>query len=326
MSNSSLVTYTLISPNKSHPRLKSIDTITIHCFVGQVTAKRGCEVFQNTSKQASSNYVVGYDGSIGMCVDEADRAWTTGGSYTVNGETGSMNDQHAVTIEVACDSFAPYAVTDAAYDALIKLVADIAKRNNLGELKWRADKSLVGKPQEQNMTVHRWFAAKACPGDYLYERMGDIANKANEILGTEIVVTDVDYNVEVITKSGLNCRTEHSLYSSIVKTYPVGTVLHISKESEGWGYTGEGWISLDSSYSQKINKEEIDMTKDEVQNMIDNAVNNIKPTVYKTLADVPDWALPTIETLVKNGKLMGDGNGNLNLTEDLTRALVIMSR
>lgn len=181
MSNSPLVTYTLISPNKSHPRLKPIDTITIHCFVGQVTAKRGCEVFQPTSKQASANYVVGFDGSIGLCVDEGDRAWTTGGTMTVNGISGSTNDQSAVTIEVACDSFHPYAVTDAAYDALIKLVADIAKRNNMGELKWKADKSLVGKPGQQNMTVHRWFANKACPGDYLYQRMGDIAAKANEI-------------------------------------------------------------------------------------------------------------------------------------------------
>ena len=181
MSNSSLVTYTLLSPNRTHPRSRAIDTVTIHCFVGQVTAQRGCEVFQNKDKQASANYVVGLDGSIGLCVDEGDRAWTTGGIYTVNGETGAMNDQHAVTIEVACDSFAPYAVTDAAYEALIKLVADIAKRNNMGTLKWKADKSLVGKPAEQNMTVHRWFAAKACPGDYLYERMGDIAAKANAI-------------------------------------------------------------------------------------------------------------------------------------------------
>ena len=181
MSNSSLVTYTLISPNRTHPRTHAIDTVTIHCFVGQVTAQRGCEVFQPTSKQASCNYVVGCDGSIGLCVDEADRSWCTGGTMSVNGISGKDNDQRAVTIEVACDTSDPYAVTDAAYEALVKLVADIARRNGMGTLKWKADKSLVGKVDQQNMTVHRWFVNKACPGDYLYDRMGDIAQRANAI-------------------------------------------------------------------------------------------------------------------------------------------------
>lgn len=181
MSKSSLTTYTLISPCKTHPRNHKIDTITIHCFVGQVTARRGCEIFQNENKQASSNYVVGYDGSIGLCVDEGDRSWCTGGALTVNGMTGKQNDHRAVTIEVACESAHPYAVTAAAYEALIQLVADIAKRNGLGRLTWKADKALVGKPEKQNMTVHRWFAAKACPGDYLYTRMGEIAERANAI-------------------------------------------------------------------------------------------------------------------------------------------------
>lgn len=181
MGNSPLCTYTLISPNRTHPRNHAIDTITIHCFVGQVTAKRGCEIFQNATKQASCNYVVGKDGSIGLCVDERDRSWCTGGTLSVNGMTGKMNDHRAVTIEVACEPAHPYAVTAAAYEALVRLVADIAKRNGMGKLKWRGDKSLVGKPAEQNMTVHRWFARKACPGDYLYERMGEIARRANEI-------------------------------------------------------------------------------------------------------------------------------------------------
>lgn len=181
MSNSPLVTYTQLSPNRTHPRNHAIDTITVHCVVGQVTAKQGCALFQSPSRNASCNYVVGKDGSIGLCVDEGDRSWCTGGTLSVNGMTGKMNDHRAVTIEVACDSVHPYAVTDAAYEALVKLVADIAKRNGMGKLKWSGDKTLVGKPEAQNMTVHRWFAAKACPGEYLYTRMGDIAQRANDI-------------------------------------------------------------------------------------------------------------------------------------------------
>lgn len=120
MSNSKLATVTQISPNKNSPRNHAIDRITIHCFVGQVTAKRGCEVFQPTSKQASCNYVVGYDGSIGLCVDEGDRSWCS---------SSSANDNRAVTIETASETVHPYKVTDKAYSALIDLVTDICKRN-----------------------------------------------------------------------------------------------------------------------------------------------------------------------------------------------------
>lgn len=174
MSNSSLVTYTNISGNKTSPRNHVIDTITIHCIVGQWTAKQGCDYFATTDRKCSANYVVGKDGSIGLSVDEADRSWCS---------SNADNDNRAVTIEVASDTTDPYAVTDAAYNALVQLVADICKRNGIKELKWKADKSLIGQVDKQNMTVHRWFAAKACPGEYLYSRHGDIAAKVNAILG-----------------------------------------------------------------------------------------------------------------------------------------------
>ena len=132
--NSSLATVKMISPNKTVNRNHVIDTITIHCFVGQVTAKRGCEVFQPSSKQASCNYVVGYDGSIGLCVEEKDRSWCTGGTMKVNGISGSSNDYQAVTIEVASNTTHPYAITDKAMAALIELCADICRRNGIKKL------------------------------------------------------------------------------------------------------------------------------------------------------------------------------------------------
>lgn len=186
MSNSPLATYTRISPNKTSPRKRAIDTITIHVYVGQVTAKRGCDNFATATN--SCNYVVGYDGSIGLCVEEKDRSWCSGGKdkygnpIRVNGISGADNDHRAVTIEVASETKHPYKVTDAAYKSLVKLVADICKRNGIKELKWKGDKSLVGKIDKQNMTVHRWFANKACPGDYLYNLHGQIAKEVNAIL------------------------------------------------------------------------------------------------------------------------------------------------
>lgn len=177
--NSPLVTYTRITNNKTKNRKYAIDTITIHCIVGQWTAKQGCDYFATTDRECSSNYVVGKDGSIGLSVEEKDRAWTSGGNKKVNGISGSENDHRAITIEVASDTKPPYKVTDAAYKALVELLADICKRNNIKELKWKADKNLVGQVDKQNMTVHRWFADKSCPGDYLYNLHGQIAKEVN---------------------------------------------------------------------------------------------------------------------------------------------------
>lgn len=177
MSNSKLVDYVKISPNKSSPRNHKIDTVSIHCMAGQLSVETCGEVFQN--RAASSNYGIGPDGRIGLYVSEGDRSWCT---------SNADNDNRAVTIEVASDSTEPYAVTKAAYDALISLLTDICKRNKIKQLLWKGDRSLIGKVSKQNMTVHRWFSAKACPGEYLYNRHADIANRVNARLkGVEFV-------------------------------------------------------------------------------------------------------------------------------------------
>lgn len=270
--NSSLATVRMISPNRTPNRNHAIDTITIHCFVGQVTAKRGCEVFQPSSKEASCNYVVGYDGSIGLCVEEKDRSWCTGGYKTVNGVktpirvngiSGKSNDYQAVTIEVASDATHPYAITDKAMAALIELCADICRRNGIKQLLWKGDKNLVGKVSQQNMTVHRWFANKACPGDYIYQRLGDIAAKVNAKLGASgtipaptVPVSSVPYRVR-ITATDLRIREKPSTDSTIVQKAIEPGVYTIVSEATGKGATlwgklksGKGWVSLD--YCKKI--------------------------------------------------------------------------
>lgn len=174
MSNSSLVTYKKITSHKTSPRTHAIDTITIHCIVGQWTAKQGCDYFASTDRECSANYVVGKDGSIGLSVDEADRSWCS---------SNKANDHRAITIEVASDTTHPYAVTDAAYNTLIKLVADICQRNGIKKLVWSTNKNdRVNHLNGCNMTVHRDFANKSCPGEYLYSRHGEIAAKVNAML------------------------------------------------------------------------------------------------------------------------------------------------
>lgn len=170
MSNSTLVNCTMISPNKNAPRDHVIDTITIHCVVGQLSAESIGNCFASPSAQASCNYGIGTDGRVVLCVEEKDRSWCS---------SSAANDNRAVTIECASDTTHPYAINDKVYKSLINLCVDICQRNGIQELKWRADKSLIGQPDKQNMTVHRWFANKACPGDYIYNRLGKIASEVN---------------------------------------------------------------------------------------------------------------------------------------------------
>lgn len=173
--NSPLINYTKISPNKTSPRNHVIDTITIHCMAGNLSVERCGAVFAPTTRKASSNYGIGSDGRIAMYVEEKDRSWCT---------SNAANDNRAVTIEVANDGGAPdWHVSDKAMAALIELVTDICKRNNIKELKWKADKTLIGQVSKQNMTIHRWFAAKACPGNYLYSKHPYIAEQVNKNLG-----------------------------------------------------------------------------------------------------------------------------------------------
>lgn len=177
-------------PTKSSPRNHVIDTITIHCMTGQGSVEGCGNLFRNSAQYnangfcvngASSNYGIGYDGRIGCYVDENDRSWCTGGSK-IGHAASAANDNRAITIEVASDNFHPFAVKSAAMGALIALLIDICYRNNIWELKWRGDPGLIGQVDKQNMTVHRWFAYKECPGDYLYERMGQIAADVNQQL------------------------------------------------------------------------------------------------------------------------------------------------
>lgn len=175
MSNSSLISYTKFSPNHSGKRTKSIDTITIHCMAGQLSVESCGALFAQSSRQASSNYGIGPDGRIALYVDEGNRSWCT---------SSNANDQRAITIEVASDSTHPYAVKDKAYGALMDLVTDICKRNGITKLVWSTVKTnRVNHAGGCNMTVHRDYAAKACPGDYLYNLHDEIAAEVNKRIG-----------------------------------------------------------------------------------------------------------------------------------------------
>lgn len=176
--NSSLVSYTKLSPNHSGQRTHGIDRITPHCVVGQCSVETLGNIFLPTSRQASCNYGIGVDGRVGMYVEEKNRSWCS---------SSSANDQRAITIECASDTTEPYAFKDVVYQTLIKLCVDICKRNGKKKLLWLGDKdktlNYTPKSDEMVLTVHRWFANKSCPGNWMYSRMGDLAAKVTAQLG-----------------------------------------------------------------------------------------------------------------------------------------------
>ena len=176
--NSPMVSYTKLSPNHSGQRTHDIDRITPHCVVGQCSVETLGNIFLPVSRQASSNYGIGPDGRVGMYVEEKNRSWCS---------SSNANDQRAVTIECASDTTEPYAFRDVVYQTLIKLCVDICKRNGKTKLLWLGDKAKTlnynPKPDEMVLTVHRWFANKSCPGNWMYARMGDLAKKVTAALG-----------------------------------------------------------------------------------------------------------------------------------------------
>lgn len=201
MSNSGLVVCRVKSPNHSGARTHKIDTITIHCVVGQLSAEGIGNCFTSSSVQASSNYGIGYDGRVGLYVDEGNRSWCS---------SSRENDQRAVTIECASDTTSPYAIKDAVLNKLVILCQDICRRNGIEKLIWSDSKSArVNHTGGVNMTCHRDFANKACPGDYIYAREGWIAAQVNENLATGVlfqgfVGSDVKEMQELLIKAGFS--------------------------------------------------------------------------------------------------------------------------
>ena len=193
--NSPLVAYTKLSPNHSGQRTHSIDRITPHCVVGQLSAESICGCFTSKDRQASCNYGIGTDGRVSLCVEEKNRSWCS---------SSGLNDQRAITIECASDKTAPYAMNSKVYASLINLCVDICKRNGKKKLLWLGDKNKTlnynPKADEMVITVHRWFANKSCPGDWLYNRLGDLATEVTKRLSgssEQKPSTSVLYTVQV---------------------------------------------------------------------------------------------------------------------------------
>lgn len=188
MSFSKLATVFIPSPNRNKQRTEKVIYFTPHCMVGQMSAKRCGELFARSSYQASSNYGIGTAGVIAGYVDEEDRSWCTSSAW---------NDNRAITVECASDTKHPYAMNQKVWDALVDLGVDVCQRYGKNKMLWFNDKkttlNYTPKSDEMVITVHRWFAAKACVptnSEVLtrngWVRIGDIE------IGDEIACADID--------------------------------------------------------------------------------------------------------------------------------------
>ena len=247
--NSPLVVCTKLSPNHSGQRTHAIDRITPHCVVGYCTAEGLGDWFARESTQASSNYGIDKDGRVGLYVEEKNRSWCT---------SSNANDQRAITIECASDTKEPYSFRDATYQRLVELCVDICRRNGKNRLIWIADKNTALNytpgAREMLLTVHRWFANKSCPGNWMFARMGDLAAKVTAALGSspqpqpspdpDPELPAVPFLVHVIIDD-LNYRSGPGMGYQVNGQTGKGTFT-IVETSDGWGRlkSGAGWIWL----------------------------------------------------------------------------------
>lgn len=208
--NSKMVSYTKLSPNHSGKRTHSIDRITPHCVVGQCSVETLGSIFAPTSRQASCNYGIGADGRVGMYVEEKNRSWCSSSNF---------NDQRAVTIECASDTKHPYTMNSKVYAALIKLCTDICRRNGKKKLIWLGDKNKTlnysPKSDEMVLTVHRWFANKSCPGDWLYSRLGDLAKQVTAQLCDTSSGGGVTSGLYRVRKSWSDAKSQKGAFKSL---------------------------------------------------------------------------------------------------------------
>lgn len=290
--NSPLVDYTKISPNRTKNRNHAIDTITIHCVVGQCSVETLGSIFAPTERQASSNYGIGVDGRIGMYCEEKDRSWCS---------SNAANDHRAITIEVASDTQHPYAVNDKAYAALIDLCVDICKRNGIAKLIWSTSKDdRVNHRNGCNLTVHRDYANKSCPGEYLYERHGEIAAKVNARL-------------EGTSQEDLEEEVEDAEPTESAVTIQVKDLVEITGTKYYGGQTIPDWVKAKRWYVRSIAGDRVVINKSEDGK--NSIMSPVRASDLRVVTAAPTPETYRIHTVVKGDSLwaiaqkyLGDGS------------------
>ena len=249
------------------------------------------------------------DGSIAACQT---LPWNWRGWHAGPGSKGSANNTH-ISFEICEDDLTDQAYFDKVYREAVELTAMLCKQYALDPL---ADGVVICHQEGyqrgvacNHSDVFNWFPKR---GKSMDDFRADVAAE----MGGTVEPVEVNYQARVTASAGLNCRTA-PVNGDIIETFPFDTVWTVTKERSGWGFTGEGWVSLE--YVEKLTPAD---TPDEPDTP---AQKEDGMTCYKTLDDVPEYYRPTVEKLVEAGALTGDGDG-LNVTEDFCRIMTVLDR
>ena len=295
--NSPLVAYTKLSPNHSGQRTHSIDRITPHCVVGQLSAESICGCFISTDRQASCNYGIGTDGRVSLCVEEKNRSWCT---------SSRENDQRAITIECASDKSEPYAMNSKVYASLISLCVDICQRNGKKKLLWFGDKNktlnYTPAADEMVLSVHRWFANKSCPGAWLYSRLGDLAKQVTEKLGGSTTVE----STQEVTTDGNDKTIWNFLKGKGLNDFAIAGIMGNIYAESGFKPT-----NLQNAYEKKLG-----YTDDSYTAAVDNGSygNFVRDSAGYGLAQWTYWSRK--QALLEYARSVGKSIGDLSMQLD----------
>ena len=242
--NSPLVSYTKLSPNNSGARTEKICFFTPHCYVGQASVEDAGAWFAQTAAQASCNYMIGKDGRVALIVPESQRSWCSSSRW---------NDQRAVTVECASNKTHPYAFNTSVYMKLIELATDVCRRNGKKKLLWFADKAktmaYTPAADEMVITVHRWYANKACPGDWLYSRLGDVAMKVTAALQKDSASSETPSNSATTQPSSrTQAKTIHAMADEKAKAAVMLELVHKCDKSGILNSVTAAQMILESGY------------------------------------------------------------------------------
>lgn len=216
MSNSSLVNLTVKANASNYTAGRQgnkINHITVHHMAGVLTAAQCGAIFAAKGRGGSAHYGIGSDGKIALYVDEKNIAWSDA-NWKSNCTTVSIETSNSKT-------GGNWPVSDKSFKLLVKLVADIAKRNKLGKL-------VVGK----NLFGHRDFASTVCPGPYLYGKLKELATKANEINYPPAPTTPTwkDMSAKTLAAKG-KINLYDLLTGRVVASYKSGTEITLVQET-----------------------------------------------------------------------------------------------
>ena len=178
--NSSLVSYTRISPNRNSPRNQPITKITIHHMAGVMSVEGFGNIVANPAREMSANYAIGNDGRIGLFCEEKDRSWCSSSAW---------NDNRAITIEVSNSAYGDasgWPISNAAFNSLIRLCVDICKRNGIKKLEFTGDRN-------GSLTYHYMYWATCCPGPWIKAHTQEICNRVNAQLNASTSTTDTGF-------------------------------------------------------------------------------------------------------------------------------------